>query len=176
MKPSHRAACGLASTWLALFSTAALADLQSRLDTLPAVQVGTEGIVSFGVMVDAHTNLNAIWASASYSIDCSDPKIRPALQGSRGWSDNGILGPRHIFVTAPEWIPAQQALPGWQGVMGGSFVSCVLVAKGAAKTHILPIGSGGTSFPVGGDYWEESTSQNFGVMKPGTSFGGGCIL
>jgi hypothetical protein len=157
-------------------SAQARADLFAQLRPLPVSQVGTSGIISFGTVVSASTNLNALWASANYRIECSDPNIRPALTGSRGWSDNGLTGPRNIFVTAPEWVPAQQSLPGWQSVMGGTYVSCVNSQWGAAKTHILPIGSGGTSFPIGGDAWEHAMSVTFGVLKPGTSFGGGCIF
>jgi hypothetical protein len=152
------------------------ADLNAQLRPLPASQVGTGAFVSFGTVVSAHTNLNALWASANYRLECSDPAIRPALTGGRGWSDNGFTGPRSITVTAPEWVPATQALPGWQAVMGGTYFSCVNTQWGAAKTHILPIGSGGSSFPIGGDYWEKTESVTFGVIKPGTSFGGGCIF
>jgi hypothetical protein len=156
---------------------AARADLQAQLMPLPAFQVGTEGVISFGTIVTAHTNLNALWASANYRIECSDPAIRPALTGGRGWSDNGFTGPRRVFITAPEYLPAQQALPGWINVMGGTYVSCVNTQWGAAKTHILPIGSGGTAFPIGGDYWEKTESVTFGVIKPGTANGGGiCIM
>jgi len=154
----------------------ARADLRATLMPMPAYQVGTEGIISFGTVVNAVTNLNAIWASATYRIECSDSHIRPALTGARGWSDNGLTGPRNIFVTAPEWVPAQQELPGWQSVMGGTYFNCVNTQTGVAKTHILPIGNGGTSFPIGGDYWDHTVSVSFGVMKPGTSFGGGCIF
>jgi hypothetical protein len=164
------------ATALLLSSAPARADLTANLYPLDTYQIQASGIISFGTIVQAHTNLNAIWASANFRIECSDPAIRPALTGSRGWSDNGFTGPRSIYVTVPEWVPAQQELPGWQNVMGGTYVSCVNTHTAYAKTHILPIGSGGTSFPIGGDGWEASRSQSFGVIKPGTQFGGGCIM
>jgi hypothetical protein len=154
----------------------ARADINADLIPLPAVQLGTDGFISFGTVVTATTNINSIWASANYRIECSDPAIRPALSGGRGWSNNGIRGPRSITVTAPEWLPAVQELPGWQAVMGGTLVSCVHTSIGYAKTNILPIGSGGTTIPIGGDSWEETETNTFTVMKPGTSFGGGCIM
>jgi hypothetical protein len=160
---------------LAVLCAPAHADLRANLVPLQTYQIGTSGIITFGTVVLANTSLNAIWASANYRIECSDHNIRPPLTGSRGWSDNGLAGPRSITVTAPAQLPAQQELPGWQFVMGGTYVSCVNTHTGYAKTHILPIGSGGGSFPIGGDAWEESISQSFGVIKPGTSFGGGCI-
>ena len=86
---------------LGLYSCAAHADLAANMITIPAHQMGTSGVITYGVTVIARTNMNALWASASYSIECSDPKIRPALQGARGWSDNGFSGPRNIVVTAP---------------------------------------------------------------------------
>jgi hypothetical protein len=154
----------------------ARADLDADLIPLPAVQVGTSGFISFGTVVTARTNINSIWASANYRIECSDPAIRPALAGGRGWSDNGLVGPRSVTVTAPASLPAVQELPGWQAVMGGTYVSCVHTNIGHAKTNILPIGGGGTTIPLGGDSWEESKQITFGLMKPGTSFGGGCIM
>jgi hypothetical protein len=152
------------------------ADLKANLIPLPAAQVGTDGFISFGTVVTASTNINSIWASANYRIECSDPAIRPALSGGRGWSDNGLWGPRSVTVTAPEWVPSIQELPGWHMVMGGTYVSCVHTNIGYAKTNILPIGAGGTTIPLGGDTWEETKQITFGVMKPGTSFGGGCIM
>jgi hypothetical protein len=170
-----RAWAGLGA-FLTIACAPARADLTAHLLPMETYQVGTDGIITFGTVVQAHTNLNAIWASANYRIECSDLNIRPALTGSRGWSDNGVVGPRSIYVTAPEWVPARQELPGWQFVMGGTYVSCVNTHTAHAKTHVLPIGAGGGSFPIGGDTWEHSVSQTFGVIKPGTSFGGGCIL
>lgn len=175
MKHHQRKFLAAAATLLGVCGQAH-ADLRAVLLPLPVFQVGTEGVISFGTVVTAYTNLNAVWASANYRIECDAPQIRPPLTGSRGWSDNGITGPRSVYITAPTWVPAQQELPGWQTVMGGTYVSCVNKQSGAAKTHILPIGSGGTSFPIGGDYWEESTTVTFGLIKPGTSFGGGCIM
>jgi hypothetical protein len=154
----------------------ARADLFATLNALPAYQVGTGAFVSFGTVVDARTNINAIWAGGTYRLECEDPHIRPALTGSRSWSDNGIIGPRQITVTVPAWVPATQALPGWQSVMGGTFFNCVYTHSGAAKTNFLPIGSSGTTIQIGGDYWDEAESIVFGVIKPGTSFGGGCIF
>ena len=154
----------------------AQADLRANLMSMPTYQIAVEGVITLGTVVSATTNLNALWASATYRIECSDPNIRPALTGARGWSSNGITGPRSIHVTAPEWVPARQELPGWQSVMGGTYMDCVNTQTGVAKTHILPIGSGGTSFPIGGDYWDHTMSVSFGVIKPGTSFGGGCIF
>lgn len=173
-KLTHVVRTGLAL--LGIYSFTAHADINANMITHPAHQIGTSGIISYGVTVVAQTNMNALWASASYSIECSDPKIRPPLQGARGWSDNGIKGPRSIVVTAPAWLPATESLPGWQAVTPGSYVSCVLVARGAAKTHILPIGGGGTSFPIGGDAWDETRSQEFGVLKTGSIFDDVCLL
>jgi hypothetical protein len=170
-----RICAGIVASML-VFSGPARADLFASLNALPVYQVGTEAFVSFGTIVDARTNINSIWATGSYRIDCEDPMIRPPLSGSRGWSDNGLKGPRRIIVTVPEMLPATQALPGWQSVMGGSFINCVYTHTGSAKTNFLPIGSGGTTIQIGGDSWEESESIVFGVMKPGTSFGGGCIM
>ena len=154
----------------------ARADLQAKLTAIPVYQVGTGGFVSFGSVVSARTNLPSIWASASYQIDCSDPQVRPPLKGGRGWSDNQLFGPSSVTVTAPEWLPAIQELPGWQTVMGGTYVSCVYTTTGFAKTNVFPISGGGTTISIGGDQWEDTQSISFGVMKPGTSFGGGCIM
>ena len=165
-----------ATLLLAGLCNTARADLQASLESLGTYQVGTTGIVRFGTVVAAHTNLNAIWASANYRIECSDPAIRPPITGGRGWSEFGLVGPQHIFVTAPALLPAEQELPGWQAVMGGTYLTCVNTQTGYAKTHILPIGNSGTAFPIGGDYWEESVPVTFGMIKPGTSFGGGCIF
>jgi hypothetical protein len=173
--PNRKILAAVAAAALGLASQAH-ADLRARLLPMPTYQVGTQGVITLGTIVTASTNLNALWASANYRVECDAPQIRPALTGSRGWSDNGITGPRNILITVPEWQPAQQALPGWQTVMGGTYVSCVNTHFGAAKTHILPIGGGGSSFPIGGDYWEETIPVTFGLIKPGTSFGGGCIM
>ena len=170
-----RLGAGIVASLLA-FIGPARADLFAKLHAVPPYQVGTDAFVSFGTIVDARTNINSIWAAGRYQIDCEDPHVRPALSGSRGWSDNGISGPRQVFVTVPAILPATQALPGWQSVMGGAFFNCVYTHSGSAKTNFLPIGSGGTTIQIGGDNWEESQSIVFGVMKPGTSFGGGCIL
>jgi hypothetical protein len=51
----------------------------------------------------------------------------------------------------------------------------VISYAGAAKTSVLAIGSGGTSIPIGGDYWENASSQTFSMIKPGTIGTGGCI-
>jgi hypothetical protein len=152
------------------------ADLQAYLRALPVYQVSTDAFITFGTVVEARTNMNALWASGNYRIDCDDPHIRPALTGSRGWSDNGFKGPRAITVTVPAVVPSVQALPGWLGVMGGTFVNCTYTHSGAAKNNVLPIGSGGTTVQIGGDNWEESETIFFAAMKPGTSFGGGCIM
>lgn len=161
---------------LASLCAPAHADVSARLIPLEHYQVNTTGIVRFGTVLTASTNLNALWASANFKLECSDPHVRPPITGKRGWSDNGIRGPRFITITVPEWVGAEQELPGWQAVMGGTYVSCVNTQWGYARTNILPIGSGGTSFPIGGESWEASTATTFGVIKPGTEFGGGCIL
>lgn len=163
------------ASMLSLLSSAAHADLRANMILTPAFQVGTGNVVSFGVTVDAFTNLNSLWASAAYVIDCTDPKIRPSPQGGRAWSDNSLRGPSHITVTAPEWLPAQVSLPGWSMVKAGDYISCVLTARGAAKTNVFPIGAGGSSFPIGGDTWEETKQQVFNVVKTGLGFGIGCI-
>jgi hypothetical protein len=168
-------AAGIVAALSGLLSPAAHADLIAHMILSPAFQVGTTAVVSFGVTVDAFTNLNSLWASAAYQIGCTDPKIRPAPQGGRAWSDNSLRGPSHITVTAPEWIPGQVSLPGWQSVMAGDYISCVLTARGSAKTNILPIGSGGSTIPIGGDSWDETKQQEFSVVKTGLGFGIGCI-
>src|SRR5688572_11172254 len=155
-----RLGAGIVAGLLA-YSGPANADLFAHLHALPAYQVGTDAFVSFGTMVDARTNINSIWAAGRYQIDCEDPHIRPALTGSRGWSDNGFKGPRRVIVTVPEVLPAIQALPGWQAVTGGTFFNCVYTHSGTAKTNFLPIGSGGTTIQIGGDSWEESQSIVF---------------
>jgi hypothetical protein len=177
MKHTNIKALSIAAAFLSCLVGPARADLNAHLIALDTFQKGTSGIIQFGTVVTASTNLNALWASADFRIDCSDPAIRPAITGKRGWSDNGIKGPRNIYVTVPEWVPAEQELPGWTYVMGGTFVSCVNTQNGYAKTHILPIGTGGTAFPVGGDGWEETKTTTFGQIKPGTRDGGGlCIF
>ncbi len=177
MKNTHMKTISLAAALLSTLAGPARADLNAHLIALDTFQKGTSGTIQFGTVVTANTNLNALWASANFRIDCSEAAIRPAITGSRGWSDNGIQGPRNIYITVPEWVPAEQQLPGWWNVMAGNYVTCVNTQTGFAKTHILPIGGGGSAFPIGGDYWEHTKTTTFGVMKPGTSYGGGiCIF
>jgi hypothetical protein len=60
--------------------------------------------------------------------------------------------------------------------MGGERFDCTYTASGAAKTAILQIGSGGAGISLGGEIWEETETSTFSMVKPGTKFGGGCIL
>jgi hypothetical protein len=153
------------------------ADLQATMTSIGPSQEGFDGAVRFGTVLQASTVLGSIWAAASFRIDCSNPAIRPSIHGSRGFSDNGFVGPRRITVTVPEWLPAREFLPGWDNVMGGDYVVCTYVQSGSARTNLLPIGGGGSAFPIGGDSWDKTEVLPFGLIKPGTAYGGGiCIF
>jgi hypothetical protein len=165
---------GVAAALLAVQPGLALADLSAQVIPYGAHQVGFTGEVEIGTLTSARTNLNNIWAGVSYRLECSDPNIRPVLTGGRSGSNNGFLGPKNIDVTAPDWFPSTLALPGWNRVPPGSWMDCVHFYTGTARSNIVPFGGGGTTFPIGGDAWEDSSSLSFTVVKPGTSFGAGC--
>jgi hypothetical protein len=156
--------------------TPARADLQTGLYSLTTKQQGFEGFVAHGTIVEAHTNLANLWAFGTYRLECANPRLRPALVGSRGWSDNGLLGGKHIIVTVPKSLPAVERLPGWDSLAKGTRVDCVYFSTGTAKTSILPIGNSGTTVGIGGDEWHDSLTTVFTVIKPGTEDGGGCIV
>jgi hypothetical protein len=164
----------VAATFLAN-PTPALADLSAFVMAAPASQVALSGSVRIGTLVDAHTNLNNIWASISYKVECSDLHVHPGPQGDQAGTNNGFLGPRHLTLTAPEVYTTDLPLPGWSAVTAGTSFDCTHSYSAAAKTSILPIGSGGTAFPLGGDSWSESSFQVFDVVKSGSSGTGGCI-
>jgi hypothetical protein len=166
----------IAATLLGLHAPFAHADLNARLQPLTLQQVGFEGFVRHGTVVEAHTNLNNLWARGEYRVECSDYNIRPPLTGSRALSDSRVTGPTHLVVTVPKTLPAIEPLPGWDRVMGGTRLGCVYYSKGNAKTALLQIGTGGAGISIGGEEWEESGSISFEMIKPGTKFGGGCIL
>jgi hypothetical protein len=167
---------GIAAILLALQAPCAHADLEGRLQPLTVQQVGFEGLVRHGTVVEAHTNLNNLVVSGSYRGECSDYNIRPPLTGSRTLSSSAITGPSHLLVTVPRTLPAIEPLSGWDRVMGGARFDCTYTASGAARTAVLQIGTGGTGISLGGETWEESGTTTFSMVKPGTKFGGGCIL
>lgn len=154
------------------------ADLQATLTAIGPTQEGMDGAVRFGTVLQASTtSLGSLWGSASFRIDCLNPAIGPPLHGMRGYSNNGIVGPRHVTITVPEWLPAREFLPGWGMVMGGDYVSCIYTQSGSARTNILPFGTGGSTIPLGGDTWDKVEAIPFGLIKPGTVWGGGiCIF
>jgi hypothetical protein len=156
----------------------AYADLQATLTAIGPTQEGMDGAVRFGTVLEASTQgLGSIWGMASFRIDCFNPAIGPPIHGSRGYSNNGIVGPRRLTITVPEWLPAREFLPGWPNVMGGDFVSCVYTQSGSARTNVLPFGTGGSTIPLGGDTWDKTEVIPFGLIKPGTVWGGGiCIF
>jgi hypothetical protein len=168
-------AAGIAAATLALAGPCARADLQTTLQAVGGHQVGVSGVVSLGTVVTARTNIRGIWAKAGYRLECDDYRVRPALSGSRGWSDYRLIGPVSIVVTAPEWVPAEMALPGWLSVPTGTFVTCLFTYSGEARTSLVPIGAGGTSIPLGGDSWEASASHTIAVIKTGPFPGEGCL-
>jgi hypothetical protein len=155
--------------------TPARADLSAHVMAAAPSQVALSGSVRIGTLVDAYTNLNSLWASISFRVECSDLHIRPALTGDQAGTNNGFLGPRHITLTSPEVYTSDLPLPGWSAVTAGTSFDCTHSYSAAAKTSILPIGSGGTAFPLGGDSWSESSFQVFDVVKSGSSGTGGCI-
>ena len=171
-----KSAASIAAMLLALQAPCAHADLQGRLQPLTIAQVGFEGLVRHGTVVEAHTNLNNLVVSGSYKVECSDYNIRPPLTGARTLSDSGITGPTHLLLTVPKTLPATEPLSGWDRVMGGARFDCTYTASGAAKAAILQIGTGGTAISIGGEVWDESGTITFSMVKPGTKFGGGCIL
>jgi hypothetical protein len=60
MKTFNAKAMVIISVLLLNLCGTARADLDADLVPLPAFQVGTEGVISFGTIVTAHTNLNAL--------------------------------------------------------------------------------------------------------------------
>ena len=169
---------GAAVAAVLMAASPAHADLQATLTAIGPSQEGFDGAVRFGTVLQASTrSLGSIWGSASFRIECWNAAIRPALHGSRGYSNNGIVGPRYLTITVPEWLPARQFLPGWDMVMGGEYVPCTYIQSGQARTNVLPFGTGGSTIPLGGDAWETTEVIPFGLIKPGTVWGGGiCIL
>ena len=155
--------------------TPALADLSAHVMAAPASQVALSGSVRIGTLVDAYTNLNNIWASISYRVECSDIHVHPGPAGDQAGTNNGFLGPRHLTLTAPEVYTSDLPLAGWSAVTAGTSFDCTHSYSAAAKTSVLPIGSGGTAFPIGNDNWSESSFQVFDVVKSGSSGTGGCI-
>lgn len=178
MNQSFIKAVGAAAAVMLALSSPAHADLRATLQAIGPSQEGFDGAVRFGTVLSASTtSLGSIWGVASFRIECNNPDIRPALYGSRGWSDNGLVGPRYLVITVPEWLPAREFLPGWDRVMGGDYVVCTYMQSGAARTNLLPFGSGGSTIPIGGDSWEKTEVLPFGLIKPGTVYGGGkCIF
>ncbi len=159
---------------LALQSTPAFADLAASVRPYPAQQIGMTPEIKIGTLTSARTNLNSIWARVAYRVECSEANIQPALEGSLAGSNNSLLGPRNIDVTAPPFFPSTMTLPGFTSIPNGGTFDCVHFFTGEARSNVLPIGSGGATFPIGGDSWEESGFLTFTVIKPGTSYGGGC--
>ena len=161
-----------------LAASPAHADLPATLTALGPSQENVDGGFRYGTILQASTtSLGSIWGMASFRIDCANPAIGPPLYASRGWSDNGFLGPRRLTITVPEWLPALGYLPGWHNVMGGDLVVCTYMQSGIAKTNLLPFGGAGTTIPLGGDSWEKTEVIPFTLIKPGTAWGGGiCIM
>jgi hypothetical protein len=168
-------AAGMAALTCALGAPLARADLHATLHSVGGHQVGLAGVVSLGTVVSARTNLSGLWAKASFRLECDDFRVRPALTGSRGWSDYRLFGPVSMVVTAPEWVPQQMALPGWINVPTGTFVTCLFTYSGEARTSIVPLSAGGSTLPLGGDAWEASSVQTIGVLKTGPFPGEGCL-
>jgi hypothetical protein len=168
-------AAGIAAIVLALGGPTARADLQGTLQAVGGHQVGLSGMVSVGTVVSARTNIRGLWAQAGYRLECDSFHIRPALTGSRGWSDYRLLGPVSIVVTAPEWVPAEMALPGWLNVPTGSFITCMYTYSGEARSSLISIGSGPGAFPIGGDAWAASEVLPIGLIKVGSFPGEGCL-
>jgi hypothetical protein len=168
-------AAAVSSAILMLTPKGALADVSASVISYAASQVALSGAVRIGTVVTAFTFLPGLWASASYRLECSEANIRPALYGEQSGTNNGIVGPRLLVVTSPYVYPTEMALPGWGAVKQGTSFECVHYYSGAARTNLLPIGSGGASFPLGGDSWSQSDSLIFDVVKPGGINGGGCI-
>jgi hypothetical protein len=169
-------AAGIAAAMFSLAAPVSHADIQATLLAVGGYQVGTRGAVSVGAVVSARTNLYGLWAKASYRLECDDYRIRPALTGSRSWTDFRIGGPVSLVVTAPEWAPTELGLPGWENVMTGTFVTCIFTYSGEAKTSLVPLTAGGASFPLGGDSWEATQSLPIGLVKVGSFPGEGCIF
>ena len=159
-----------------LLAASAHADLNVSILAYAAHQEGVTAAAVVGNVVNAHTNLGSVWARAGYRLECSDPAIRPALTGSRAWSDNGLAGPRQVTVTSPENYPSKLGLPGWNNVMSGTAFDCVFSFNGEAKNSLFPIGSGGATVSLGGEHWEYSGSITFPMIKMGTLWGGKCIM
>ncbi len=171
-----KTAAGIAAVLLGLQAPCAHADLEGRLQPLTVQQAGFDGLVRHGTVVEAHTNLNNLVVSGAYKVECSDYNIRPPLTGSRTLSSSGIKGPTHLLLTVPKTLPATEPLSGWDRVMSGARFDCNYTASGAARAAILQIGTGGTGISLGGEIWEETGTITFSMVKPGTKFGGGCIL
>jgi hypothetical protein len=167
---------GLVATLLVSVMPAANADLRANLLTYQAHQQGLGASVRIGTVVTASTSLPSIWANASFRVECQEPNVRTPITGSRGWSDNGLYGPKTITVTAPTNYTTAMGLSGWNSIMAGTRFDCVFTAEGAARTNLLPIGGGGSTIPLGGDVWNDSDYQVFSVIKPGNLGTGGCIV
>lgn len=171
-----KAVASVAAVLLGLQAPCAQADIDGDLYTLTLQQAGFEGRVRHGTVVEGRTNLNNLVVSGAYKVECSNYNIRPPLTGSRTLSSSGFTGPTYLLVTVPKTLPAVEPLAGWDRVMGGERFDCTYTASGSAKTAILQIGTGGAGVSLGGELWEETETSIFSMVKPGTKFGGGCIL
>jgi hypothetical protein len=159
---------------LAIRPELALADLAASVRPYPAQQIGMTPEIKIGTLTSARTSLNSIWARVAYRVECSEPNIQPPLEGSLAGSNNSLLGPRNIDVTAPPFFPSTMTLPGFTSIPNGGTFDCVHFFTGEARSNVLPFGAGGATFPIGGDAWQESGFLTFTVIKPGTEYGGGC--
>lgn len=167
-------AASFSALLMALNPGTAFADLTLTVQAYQPHQVQLTGAVKVGTVVAAATNLNNIWASVDWRVECSEGNVRPPIYGSAAGADNGFVGPKQITITSPAVYPTTYALPGWSAIAPGTSFDCVNYYSGAAKTSRLPIGAGGAVFQIGGEEYASSNSLIFDVVKPGNALSSGC--
>jgi hypothetical protein len=149
-------------------------NMNTRLQAI--YQVDFTAAVSLGHTVIASSNMNRLYAAGAFEARCVST-ITGAIVDQRGLPAESLLGGTQLYVTVPEWLPAQRIMPGFDQVPGGTTLNCSYIWTADAEESSYSVGIPGFGISVGGEKAHAGSSVPFEMYQPGSGSkdNNGCI-
>lgn len=139
-------------------------------------QIGFTAAVSLGHTVIASSDMNRLYAAGAFEARCVS-SLTGSIVDQRGLPAEALMGGTQLYVTVPEWLPAQRNMPGFDQVPGGTTLNCSYNWTADAEESTYSIGVPGFGITIGGKKAHGGSSVPFEMYVPGSGSkdNNGCI-